>query len=246
MPRAGRGGVDRGAVRDGGVDPDRCDSAVGPDAEPRGDRTAQPRERDGGAARRRRGRRAAGPAPGGLRPERPDDAAAALDLGWLWPTLRTRGRAARAAGGTRSVRRHRRGEGVRRRSRRAEGAPAARIAGGWDEYVDAAVDAGRDAPPVLTRTELAARYETPAAQHLAREADRAMFSGSAPSESDAVAFWRIVDQERRLLLRERGAGRGILATVSLRSIVRSPAPSGSGSRSGERGSAGTPRPRTSP
>jgi len=178
--------------------------------------------------------------------DRTDDAAG-LDLAWLWPTVRVTGIvllvlvlalgpliviiAAKAS---------------RRRSRRTQGEPAARIAGGWDEYVDAAVDAGRDPSPMLTRGEIADLYATPAGTALAVDADRAVFSGAAVSESDATAFWRTVDQERKRFSRQRGVWRGMVATVSLKSFVRHLTPPGVGSRSAERGRVGYRRPRTSP
>ena len=164
------------------------------------------------------------------------DDAAGLDLAWLWPVLRIGGivllvlllvlgpfalvAAAKAS---------------RRRTRRTQGSPDARIAGGWDEYVDAAVDAGRDAPPDLTRSELAALFATPSGAALATDADRAVFSGAAVPASDAAEFWRAVDQERRTLRAERGFWRGVVATVSLRSFVRHLAPAGARSRLIERG-----------
>ena len=159
-----------------------------------------------------------------------------LDLAWLWPLLRITAivllvllliggpfglvAAAKAA---------------RRRGRRTQGAPAAQIAGGWDEYVDAAVDTGRDAPPVLTRGELAAAWGTASGGALARDADRAVFSGDPVSAEDARAFWRVVDAERSGLARERGVWRGVLASVSLRSFVRHLAPPGTRPRFAERG-----------
>jgi hypothetical protein len=125
---------------------------------------------------------------------------------------------------------------ARRRSRRATGSAAARIAGGWDEYVDAAVDAGREVPLPLTRPELAAALATPRGPDLAHTADRAVFSGDDAPDDDVVAFWRIVDAERRSLLRERGFWRRVAATVSLRSFFRQLSPaSGARKRIAERG-----------
>ena len=164
------------------------------------------------------------------------DDAAGLDLAWLWPIVRIGGIAllvlllvvgpfALIAGAKAS----------RRRSRRTQGAPVAQIAGGWDEYVDAAVDSGRAASSALTRSELAAAFATPAGASLAADADRAVFSAATASASDAAAYWRIVDEERHTMVRERGFWRGVVATVSLRSFVRHLAPSGAGSRFAERG-----------
>ncbi|WP_109210495.1 MULTISPECIES: transglutaminase domain-containing protein [Microbacterium] len=161
----------------------------------------------------------------------------ALDLAWLWPMLRIGGIAllvlVLALGpflivlGAKSA---------RRRSRRRSGTPATRIAGGWDEYVDAAVDAGRTAPRTLTRSELAASFGTASGATLARDADRAVFSRGDLSADDAKRYWTTVDAERRALRRGRGFWRGALATVSLRSLFRPLAPEpGARTRLAERG-----------
>ncbi len=113
---------------------------------------------------------------------------------------------------------------IRRRGRRRHGAPASRIAGGWDEYVDAAVDAGRGAPHAFTRGELASEYATASGAVLAEAADRAVFSHTTMTADEADEFWRIVESERRLLAREGGAWHRLRATVSLRSFVRHLAP----------------------
>jgi hypothetical protein len=164
------------------------------------------------------------------------DESEALDLAWLWPILRIGGISALIlvllAGPFALIVA---GKAARRRSRRRQGPPAVRIAGGWDEYVDAAVDTGRDASPVLTRSELADVFGTAVGESLATDADRAVFSGSSVSAADAEAFWRTVDRERRRLTRERGVWRAVVATVSLRSFVRHLAPPGARSRFAERG-----------
>ena len=113
---------------------------------------------------------------------------------------------------------------IRRRGRRRHGAAAARIAGGWDEYVDAAVDAGRGAPRASTRAELAAEYDTASGPRLAEAADRAVFSHTVMTADEADEFWRIVESERRLLARGGGVWHRLRATVSLRSFVRHLAP----------------------
>jgi hypothetical protein len=167
--------------------------------------------------------------------DRADDAAV-IDLGWLWPILRVGGIALLAAllilGPFALIVA---AKALRRRSRRTHAAPADSIAGGWDEYVDAAVDAGRTAPSPLTRSELAERFDTAAGGRLAADADRAVFSESAVSAADAAAFWDAVARERRALVRGRGLWRGIRATVSLRSFVRHLSPPGAGARFAERG-----------
>ncbi|TDN90603.1 transglutaminase domain-containing protein [Microbacterium sp. BK668] len=147
------------------------------------------------------------------------------DLSWLWAALRTAGIVLAilvlALGPFLAVVL---AKALRRRGRRTQGAPAARVAGGWDEYVDAAVDAGRAAPRALTRSEIATSYATGSGLALAEQADRAVFSGSTVTVDEAAAFWRIVDEERRRLARESGFWRGLRATVSLRSFIRPLAP----------------------
>jgi hypothetical protein len=160
-----------------------------------------------------------------------------LDLAWLWPVLRIGGIAlvvlALALGPFLIVVG---AKAARRRSRRRAGTPAARIAGGWDEYVDAAVDTGRAASRSLTRTEQAAAFATPAGSALAHDADRAVFSHAALTDAEAERYWAAVDAERRGLRKGNGFWRGALATVSLRSLVRPMAPEpGRRRRSAERG-----------
>jgi hypothetical protein len=154
-----------------------------------------------------------------------DEESSGVDLAWLWPVLRIAGLVLLALAillgpfivviGAKAA---------RRRGRRLAATPAERIAGGWEEYVDAGVDSGRDAPRVLTRSELAVAYGTASGAELAVVADRAIFSREATTQDDAEEFWRIVDAERRAMRRERGMGRRLLAAVSLRSFLRILAP----------------------
>ncbi|MGW9586120.1 transglutaminaseTgpA domain-containing protein [Microbacterium sp. NPDC055455] len=165
------------------------------------------------------------------------DEGAGLDLAWLWPALRTAGIALLVAAlvlgpflvvlGAKAA---------RRRGRRRARSPASRVAGGWDEYVDAALDSGRPLPRAGTRTELAVAFDTPAGIALARDADRAVFSHAAVSDEEARRYWDAVDAERRALRRARGFWRGVRATVSLKSLVRPLAPEKRvGTRFAERG-----------
>lgn len=110
---------------------------------------------------------------------------------------------------------------VRRRQRRRDGDPAARVLGGWDEFVDAAVDHGRPAPGAQTRSELATLYRTPRSAALATSADQAAFSSSAPAPRSADQFWSVVDDERRALGRDAPWWRRARAAVSLKSFRRS-------------------------
>jgi len=164
-----------------------------------------------------------------------DDADAGL--AWLWPALRIAGIAllvlVLAFGPVLIILG---GKAARRRSRRRDGTPSTRVAGGWEEYVDAAVDSGRTASRTATRSELAEAFATPAGPALARDADRAVFSSAELSPEEAQRYWAAVDAERRIMRRENGFWRAVLATVSLRSLFRPMAPEPGGrTRFAERG-----------
>ena len=120
---------------------------------------------------------------------------------------------------------------VRRRGRRRRASgTGARVVGGWDEYVDTAVDHGMPAPGDRTRAEVAAEHATAQAAVLAAVADRAVFSDAAPSDGDAGEFWRIVDAERRRFAASLPLVRRLLAALSLRSFVRELRPARARSR----------------
>ena len=95
--------------------------------------------------------------------------------------------------------------------------------------MDAAADAGLDAPRTFTRGELAEAFATPSGPELAVTADRAVFSGAASAAEDAEAYWSLVDAERRRFARDGGGWHRFAATVSLRSFIRHLAP-GAGAR----------------
>lgn len=151
-----------------------------------------------------------------------DEAPVAVDLSALWAALRLGGLSALGIAivlgpfvtvvGAKAL---------RRRRRRAEGSPSARIVGGWDEFVDAAVDHGRPAPGAKTRSELALLYPTPQSAALARHADHAAFSRTGADAASADAFWSSVDEERRALGIGTPWWRRALAAVSLKSFTRS-------------------------
>ncbi|MET0813321.1 MAG: transglutaminase-like domain-containing protein [Microbacterium sp.] len=176
----------------------------------------------------------------------PGDESGTLDLAWLGPTLRVVAAALLVlllvTGPVIAIVV---AKAMRRRARRGAATPAERIVGGWDEYVDAATDAGREIPQAATRAELAAAFATSDGAELAAVADRAAFAGADAGfeDDDAETYWSRVDSQRRTLTRERGFWRSILTTVSLRSIVRPLAPApGSRTLFTERGRRQVPRP----
>lgn len=113
---------------------------------------------------------------------------------------------------------------LRRRARRGAADPVAQVVGGWEEYVDVAVDHGLPAPRTRTRVEVALLHERPAASRLAAAADRAVFSGAATTTADVAEFWRIVVAEHAELGAGRTLWRRLASAVSLRSFTRSLVP----------------------
>ncbi|MFF1634351.1 transglutaminase family protein [Leifsonia sp. NPDC058248] len=107
----------------------------------------------------------------------------------------------------------------RRRSLRRS-APTAleRISGGWREFADAALDHGYEPPPASTRREMATTIGGSRAAALASVADRAVFSPTAPSPTEADSVWRAVDDLRRALAKRETRWRRFVAAVSLRSL----------------------------
>lgn len=112
---------------------------------------------------------------------------------------------------------------LRRRARRASPDPADRVAGGWEEYVDAAVDHGHPLPRTQTRTELAQLYDARGrgdGGRLAVWADRSVFAYDPPDAPDSEAFWALVDAERARLRAESSRWSRFRARISLRSLRR--------------------------
>lgn len=113
---------------------------------------------------------------------------------------------------------------LRRRARRAAPDATDRMTGGWDEYVDAAIDSGLPGPGTRTRQEVATLHArddaTSRVALLASWADRSVFDAEAPTTSDSDRFWEIVESERARLIAERGWWARLRARLSLRSLVR--------------------------
>lgn len=112
----------------------------------------------------------------------------------------------------------------RRRARLNSPGLESRIVGGWDEYVDAALDHGRPMPLSETRAEVASMYRTPRALQLAVIADAAVFDAELPDDGTAEAFWAIVEAERRSLATGLNRWQRARAAVSLRSFTQYVAP----------------------
>ncbi|MFK3670749.1 transglutaminaseTgpA domain-containing protein [Leifsonia aquatica] len=106
----------------------------------------------------------------------------------------------------------------RRALRRSASTASERIVGGWREFADAAVDHGYDPPPAATRVEFAQTIGGNRAAALAKVADRAVYSPTAPTPEEADSVWKAVDDLRGQLDRRDTRWKRVLAAVSLRSL----------------------------
>lgn len=130
-------------------------------------------------------------------------------------------------------------KGLRRGARRRAADPDQRIAGGWLEWIDTAVDHGASVPHNATRSEIVAALRSSGsasdlAPELALRADRAVFAATASTMDEGDAYWQIVDAERERWRADRGLWQRVLAAVTLRSFVRTAV---RGSSIAERGTA---------
>jgi hypothetical protein len=110
---------------------------------------------------------------------------------------------------------------TRRRRRMRARDPLARIRGGWDEFADAALDAGVEVQPSSTRNELAIAVGGRKPLVLASVVDRAIFSPVDPAQLDADRVWAAVSDLRSDLGQGRTRWERLKALVSLRSLRRS-------------------------
>lgn len=106
----------------------------------------------------------------------------------------------------------------RRRLRRRAPTARERIAGGWDEFQDAAVDHGYTPGPAPTRIEVAMVVGGTQPLVLAAVADRAIFAPGEPDEEQANQLWRSVDELRYSLDAEKSTWERIKSLISLRSL----------------------------
>jgi len=129
---------------------------------------------------------------------------------------------------------------ARRRRRRRRGTVDARVAGGWDEVLDEAVDLRRPPPAVATRAEsaraLAAAFPAPLPDEgarrrrhaptsvgvqvaaLAARADRAVFGPGDPDPADVERYWAHVEETVAAMRSAVGWRRRFAARLSLASV----------------------------
>lgn len=112
-------------------------------------------------------------------------------------------------------------KGSRRRWRRHNPQPEVAMVGAWEELVDTYVDLGLEVPHGLTRAETADVLGRPAAVAVAANVDRAVFSESAPTDQTREATWRLVDAERRAVLKDAPLRRRVKARFTAHSLRRS-------------------------
>ena len=106
----------------------------------------------------------------------------------------------------------------RRRLRRRAPTAIQRIAGGWQEFEDAALDHGFTPGPVPTRIEVAQVVGGTQPLVLAAVADRAVFAPGEPDDEQANQLWRSVDELRYSLDADLTTWGRIKSLVSLRSL----------------------------
>ena len=110
----------------------------------------------------------------------------------------------------------------RRRLRRSADSIVDRISGGWREFEDSVIDHGIDPTPSATRSEIAElvgpRIGGAQAGVLAAVADRAVFSSDEPSEAEADAVWRVVEELGASLDDDLTRWQRLKARISLRSL----------------------------
>jgi hypothetical protein len=111
----------------------------------------------------------------------------------------------------------------RLRRRRGTGSPTSRIAGGWSEVIDRAVDLGVRPPTGATRTETAARLDSAfggSTAVLARAADTSVFSPDPVDAAEADAYWSQVRAAIEEMERSASPVRRWRARVALASLRR--------------------------
>ncbi|MBM7771508.1 hypothetical protein JOD54_001712 [Actinokineospora baliensis] len=110
------------------------------------------------------------------------------------------------------------GKALRRRRRRLQGEPAARVASGWQEVMDRARDLGTAVPAGLTRPEQATTLGDETVLRLARAADATVFGPIDPNDAAATRFWASVDEVRKQLGAGVGRFRRLKAALSLSTV----------------------------
>ena len=112
----------------------------------------------------------------------------------------------------------------RRKKRRQAEDPSARLAGGWHEIVDQAVDLGLEVPRGVTRTRVAAhvseRYPQSRASDIGQYVDAGVFGPQSPPEDEVETFWSDVDRSVEAMRHEASFWDRLKSRLSVRSFMR--------------------------
>ncbi|MFT3852168.1 MAG: transglutaminase-like domain-containing protein [Ilumatobacteraceae bacterium] len=113
---------------------------------------------------------------------------------------------------------------LRRRRRRTRGAGHARVANGWREVADLAVDLGHAVPPATTRKEAAVfisgvQPETGSVA-LADRADAVVWGGAEVSDAEVEEYWNELVRELKSMKRAAPFGARLRSAVSWQSLKR--------------------------
>lgn len=109
---------------------------------------------------------------------------------------------------------------INTRSRKRADGPVRRVVGGWDEYVDRAIDWGAPNQEHHTRIEYVDLFpgQELIARELAERADVAAFSSRHVTDTEADAYWELVGEAHDFLRWETTWWKRARAKISLRSI----------------------------
>lgn len=105
----------------------------------------------------------------------------------------------------------------RRRRRRRRGVGHVRIANGWREVTDVALDLGRPIPQKSTRRE-AAQFVGQSTTMLAARADQAVFSAAEPTNDEVAQYWAELETALKSMRRQAGPINRIKAALSMTSL----------------------------
>lgn len=105
----------------------------------------------------------------------------------------------------------------RRQRRRSTGAPHVRVANGWREVTDLALDMGRPVPSTTTRRE-ASQFVGAGTSELASKADAFVWGREEPTDQEVEEYWDDLSTALRSMKSEVGVVDRFKAAVSLRSL----------------------------
>jgi len=105
----------------------------------------------------------------------------------------------------------------RSRRRRRSGMPHERVANGWREVNDFAIDSGHPVPADMTRREAAA-FVGGSTTQLAERADAVVWSGSSPDQVEVDVYWQDIKTALVGMRRQLSAYKRLRAALSVESF----------------------------